>query len=205
MYFYNYWLPIYVFDYIHLSFDFIFAVENHSRDATGNRNRTEQTRSLTTGPDISFDPFWFLTDPKDFIFFCYPEEPSQQYLQSADLVEYGDFLKGPILHPGFFRYKLDIVSDKVCHLFSKDGLCFISLYTDKTIATTLNFSCDIWSVIGSEANKLNADENSRTVRWFRSTDIVIFKFVFSDKGRYRAVLSCQDVKTDLLERYFIIF
>ncbi|XP_048247995.1 hillarin-like [Haliotis rufescens] len=69
------------------------------------------------------DEFFFIPDPDDFMYFCWPEKPEWQLVEKTWTLD--DFYEAPYFHSAYFTSGLTLSSEHKSSLTSKSGMCHI--------------------------------------------------------------------------------
>jgi len=104
------------------------------------------------------DEYFFLSKPKEYIYWCYPDDDKWQLLQHA--VSRDTFLTLPLLRPQFFRHGLSLLSRRECVLESTDGSFQLKIESPKDIAMTNYFWFEL-SIVQGSTNQSDNDGNNQ--------------------------------------------
>ncbi|MEE6508753.1 hypothetical protein FKM82_022838 [Ascaphus truei] len=144
----------------------------------------------------SYDDFYFLTDPDDFVETHWPDDPSWQLLQPT--VSFEDFEQNIFKTSEFFSLRLFIISPKVSFLRTEYGDCTVSL----GCSHPMEFSYKIYKMCDNDRSFvekthgiLTMHENSMTLRVIPPTqglfELKIFARPTDSEDLYRWVCSYQ--------------
>lgn len=95
-----------------------------ARHVTGHRDNLPQLFH-------KYDEFYFLTDPEDYVYQHYPDEPSWQLLEIP--LPFSEFLNLPVVKSPFFNYGLRFYSNYGATLTTETGMVEIRLVTPKIL------------------------------------------------------------------------
>jgi len=108
----------------------------------------------------AFIEYYFLTDPKEFIYYCFPYEQKWQLLDEC--ISQEEFINQPYVFSTFFGLDLKILSEESCLLESKNGGVDIKL---KSLAKNAN-AINLWYelLIREETDNLREEQNMYLLR-----------------------------------------
>ncbi|XP_053560291.1 kyphoscoliosis peptidase-like [Bombina bombina] len=144
----------------------------------------------------SYDDFFFLTDPEDFIETHWPDDPAWQLLDSK--VTFEDFEQKIFKTSEFFRLHLFIVAPNVFHLLTDDGEVTVSLGCSYHV----EFSYKIYKILDNDRSLvdkihgiLTMHEYGMSLRVIPPTDgiyeLMIYARTTGTKDSYKWVCSYQ--------------
>lgn len=103
-------------------------------DWTANDDEEENTEGWTVQ---KINEFFFLTDPHDFLYFCFPDDPKWQLLiLPYDLRK---FVRVPFLQEAYFRLGLRLVTEQSCILNDIDGAVDIGFRVPEDYPIQMNY------------------------------------------------------------------
>ena len=150
-------------------------------------------------PQYQLNEFWFCTHPKIFVSRCLPDQPENQLLSDADMVNSVDeFLSLPDLHRSFYRCGLTLLTEKSCRLKANKGKCHINLLASGTKPNSLKFSYEL-SLITPTNLTLTAEELPLLVLLNRNQDVFEIEIRFPIKGEYRFKLKLHSEDMDKVD------
>ncbi|XP_040191447.1 kyphoscoliosis peptidase-like [Rana temporaria] len=144
----------------------------------------------------SYDDFFFLTDPEDFINTHWPDDPNWQLLQSV--VSFEDFEQRIFKTSEFFRLRLFTISPNVFYLSTENGEVKVSL----GCVSPLEFSYKIFKLLNNSRSQvdksfgiLTVHESSMTLHFYPPSagqfELMVFAKPSEAKDPYKWVCSYQ--------------
>ncbi|XP_062607669.1 lim and transglutaminase domain protein ltd-1-like [Saccostrea cucullata] len=81
--------------------------------------------------------FFFLTDPHDFLYFCFPDDPKWQLLTVP--YDLNRFVRVPFLQEAYFGLGLKLITEQSCILHDIDGVVEIAFRVPDDYPTQMNY------------------------------------------------------------------
>lgn len=151
-----------------------------------------EREKATTGIQVNtFQEYYFMPKPSEYIYECYTEQREWQLLHEKDIVEtHDEFIRLPYLLPPFFGLGLELISERKCELESKDGVCKIQFRGQKKNAHLICLQYELFVKDTKDAVSIFLKENrlARMVFNSRSNVTFIFEVRFPVEGDYKLVI-----------------
>ncbi|KAK3606227.1 hypothetical protein CHS0354_037900 [Potamilus streckersoni] len=111
-----------------------YAEEDFVKVEEGGHAVRERKRALPGKSVRRLNEYYFLTNPEELIFMCFPDEIEWQLLESPWTLQM--FLDVPYCEQSFFEEKVEITSKRTCRLHTVDGECTVSVRGNKKTSFT---------------------------------------------------------------------
>jgi hypothetical protein len=136
-----------------------------------------------TGESVSvLNDYYFLPDPEEFVYRCFPDNPEWQLMRNPISKE--EFLEMPYCRPSFFEFKMKILSASKCVLNSEDGLCNISMKSSIIEDIMLTYEL-FYNDNESEAPISSQSQLDKYVAVLHQNGKVLFSVRFPSPGIYK--------------------
>ncbi|KAL5005340.1 hypothetical protein ScPMuIL_018796 [Solemya velum] len=112
-----------------------------------------QQETAAAGTEIkTFNEYYFLTDPQEFVYFCFPDAPQWQLVNKPFTMD--KFISVPYLRQGYFKHGLRVSSKFECINRDEDGICTVQIKVPEK--TSFQMTYDLFFNHNESTEKLSS-------------------------------------------------